>query len=109
GPTTAEDASRYREEAEVDAWLSRDPIARLETYLRDLGALDDDAIVAAKSEAEAAAATLRERMSAEPAIDPMSLFSNVYAALPKTVRDQRVMVLAELTAGGGPRPPGRRR
>jgi 2-oxoisovalerate dehydrogenase E1 component alpha subunit len=96
--TNADDASRYRDEAEVDAWLSRDPIARLETHLRDLGALDDDAIAAARSAAESAAATLRERMSAEPEIDPMSLFSDVYAALPKTLREQRDMVLAELAA-----------
>jgi 2-oxoisovalerate dehydrogenase E1 component alpha subunit len=96
--TNADDASRYRDEAEVDAWLSRDPISRLETHLRDVGALDDDAVAAAKAVAESAAADLRERMSAEPAVDPMSLFSDVYATLPKTLRDQRDMVAAEVAA-----------
>jgi pyruvate dehydrogenase E1 component alpha subunit len=96
--TNADDATRYRDEAEVDAWLSRDPIARLETHLRDVGALDDDIVATAKAEAESAAATLRERMSAEPAVDPMSLFADVYAQLPATLRDQRDMVRAELDA-----------
>jgi 2-oxoisovalerate dehydrogenase E1 component subunit alpha len=96
--TNADDASRYRDNAEVDAWLSRDPIARLETHLRDLGALDDAGVAAAKAEAEAAAATLRERMGKEPALDPMTLFSDVYASLPKTLREQRDMVLAEIEA-----------
>ncbi len=96
--TNADDASRYRDEAEVDAWLSRDPISRLETHLRDVGALDDDAVAAAKAAAESAATDLRKRMSAEPAVDPMSLFSDVYATLPKTLRDQRDMVAAEVAA-----------
>jgi 2-oxoisovalerate dehydrogenase E1 component alpha subunit len=96
--TNADDATRYRDEAEVDAWLNRDPIARLETHLRDVGALDDDVVATAKAEAESAAAALRERMSAEPAVDPMSLFSDVYAQLPATLREQRDMVLAEMDA-----------
>ena len=32
--TNADDASRYRDAAEVEAWRDRDPVARLETYLR---------------------------------------------------------------------------
>ncbi|GAB3936047.1 hypothetical protein GCM10027614_11920 [Micromonospora vulcania] len=35
--TNADDATRYRDGAEVDAWRDRDPIARLETYLRAAG------------------------------------------------------------------------
>ena len=31
--TNADDATRYRADAEVQAWLARDPIARLEAYL----------------------------------------------------------------------------
>ena len=39
--TNADDATRYRTSAEVSAWLERDPITRLDTYLRANGLLDD--------------------------------------------------------------------
>ena len=39
--TNADDATRYREDAEVTPWLDRDPIKRLETYLAAQGLLDD--------------------------------------------------------------------
>ena len=41
--TNADDATRYREAAEVQKWLARDPVSRLDTYLRSAGLLDDDA------------------------------------------------------------------
>ncbi len=41
--TNADDATRYRSSAEVSAWLERDPIARLEAYLRAHELLDDAA------------------------------------------------------------------
>ena len=96
--TNADDASRYRDLAEVDAWLSRDPIARLEHYLRGAGALDDEAVAADRAEAEAAAADLRTRMSAEPVLDPASLFAHVYAKTTPQLDEQRAMVEAELAA-----------
>ena len=39
--TNADDAARYRPDAEVQAWLARDPLRRLEAYLRGRGLLDD--------------------------------------------------------------------
>lgn len=35
GHSTSDDPSRYRPQAEVDAWAARDPIARLRTFLED--------------------------------------------------------------------------
>src|SRR5262249_19560816 len=40
--TNADDATRYRNADEVQAWLARDPITRLEAYLRSISLLDDD-------------------------------------------------------------------
>ncbi|MFC7546718.1 pyruvate dehydrogenase (acetyl-transferring) E1 component subunit alpha [Plantactinospora sp. GCM10030261] len=96
--TNADDASRYRDGAEVQAWLSRDPIARLEAYLRAEGAIDDAAVAAINEEAETYAAGLRERMNAEPEVDPMSLFSHVYATPTPQLAEQRDQVRAELAA-----------
>src|SRR5580692_2175000 len=42
--TNADDAGRYRESAEVETWLARDPVRRLEIYLRDQGMLTDDGL-----------------------------------------------------------------
>src|SRR6202034_4178650 len=39
--TNADDAGRYRDDAEVQAWLARDPLTRLAAYLRGRGLLDD--------------------------------------------------------------------
>jgi pyruvate dehydrogenase E1 component alpha subunit len=99
--TNADDATRYRDAAEVDAWLGRDPIARLEAYLRTTGALDDDAVEAVHAEAEAGAADLRTRMNTEPAVDPLSLFDHVYAQPTPQLLEQREQVRAELAAAAG--------
>lgn len=96
--TNADDASRYRDDAEVQEWLKRDPIERLERHLTDRGLLDSAAISAAKADAEAAAASLRDRMNAEPELDPMSLFEHVYAEPSTALRSQRELLSAELAA-----------
>jgi 2-oxoisovalerate dehydrogenase E1 component alpha subunit len=96
--TNADDASRYRDEAEVDAWLGRDPISRLETYLRSIEALDDAAVAQARDAAERAAQDLRARFAEESAVDPLSLFADVFAVPTPQLAEQRAMVEAELRA-----------
>lgn len=39
--TTADDARRYRDQNEVDAWASKDPVIRLRKYLTSKGLWDD--------------------------------------------------------------------
>ncbi|MFI7490090.1 pyruvate dehydrogenase (acetyl-transferring) E1 component subunit alpha [Micromonospora echinaurantiaca] len=96
--TNADDATRYRDGAEVDAWRDRDPIARLETYLRERGVLDEAAVAAVAAEAEEYAADLRARMNAQPTVDPLSLFDHVYAEPTPQLVEQREQVRAELAA-----------
>ena len=96
--TNADDATRYRDEDEVTGWLRRDPIARLEAYLRAQGLLDDDAVAAVAAEAEAVAADVRTRMNADVEVDPLSLFDHVYATPTPQLLEQRAQVQAELEA-----------
>ncbi|MEV4629720.1 pyruvate dehydrogenase (acetyl-transferring) E1 component subunit alpha [Micromonospora sp. NPDC049523] len=96
--TNADDASRYRDGAEVDAWRDRDPIARLAAYLRHLGVLDDGAEAGIAAEAEAYAADLRARMNVQPTVDPLSLFDHVFAEPTPQLVEQREQVRAELAA-----------
>ena len=58
--TNADDATRYRDEDEVTGWLRRDPIARLEAYLRAQGLLDDEAVAEADSADSADSATTQK-------------------------------------------------
>jgi 2-oxoisovalerate dehydrogenase E1 component alpha subunit len=94
--TNADDAARYRSEDEVQAWLARDPIRRLETYLRDRGLLDDTGLAAISADAEQRAAALREAMSGPVDQDPAELFAHVYAEPTAALAAQRDFLLAEI-------------
>jgi pyruvate dehydrogenase E1 component alpha subunit len=87
--TNADDASRYRDDAEVAQWLARDPLMRLETYLRATGNLPDFT-----DEAERFAADVRTRMNADPLLSPGELFEHVYAVPTPDLQRQRAEVLA---------------
>ncbi|WP_432844106.1 pyruvate dehydrogenase (acetyl-transferring) E1 component subunit alpha [Dactylosporangium sp. CA-092794] len=94
--TNADDATRYRESDEVASWLRRDPIDRLETYLRAAGRLDDAAAEGLRAEAERFAAGVRERMNADVALDPAELFAHVYTEPTTPLIEQRDTLLDEL-------------
>ncbi|WP_338677829.1 pyruvate dehydrogenase (acetyl-transferring) E1 component subunit alpha [Streptomyces sp. SCSIO 30461] len=99
--TNADDATRYRGDSEVEAWREHDPIMLLERDLTARGLLDEDTAQAAKDAAEAMAARLRERMNADPVLDPMDLFTHVYAEQTSQLREQAEQLRAELEAEGG--------
>jgi pyruvate dehydrogenase E1 component alpha subunit len=96
--TNADDATRYRGSAEVDAWRDHDPIRLLEDELTARGLLDENGIRAAAEAAETMAAALRERMNADPVLDPMDLFAEVYAEQSGQLREQAAQLRAELEA-----------
>ncbi|WP_405979795.1 pyruvate dehydrogenase (acetyl-transferring) E1 component subunit alpha [Streptomyces sp. NBC_00158] len=98
--TNADDATRYRTDAEVEAWKAHDPVQLLERELTARGILDDEGIQEARDAAEVMAADLRERMNADPVVDPMDLFAHVYAEQTGRLREQAAMLRAELEAEG---------
>jgi 2-oxoisovalerate dehydrogenase E1 component alpha subunit len=100
--TNADDATRYRPSGEVSAWLERDPIARLEAYLRAAGLLDDAAAGRLAAEAEQFAGEIRDCMNAEVAADPAELFEHVYAQPTAALERQRAALLAELAEAEEP-------
>ncbi len=65
---------------------------------------------APRGTARAMAADLREQMNADPALDPMDLFTHVYAEQTSQLREQAAQLRAELDAGptGAPRAAARR-
>ncbi|MGW2563294.1 pyruvate dehydrogenase (acetyl-transferring) E1 component subunit alpha [Streptomyces sp. NPDC001514] len=99
--TNADDATRYRADAEVETWREHDPIRLLERELTGRGLLDEDTVRAAADAAETMAAQLRERMNADPVLDPMDLFAHVYTEQTSQLREQAAQLRAELDAEDG--------
>jgi len=80
GPhTTSDDPSRYRHAAELEEWTVRDPITRVEAYLRAQGLADDAFFAALDADAEALAVRLRTACRTMPDPDPVRMFDHVYA------------------------------
>ncbi len=94
--TNADDAGRYRDASEVEAWSHRDPIARLEHHLVSTGALDDGALATVRQEAETFAARVRDRMNADPQVDPAEMFAHVYATPTPQLVEQRGWLADEI-------------
>lgn len=92
--STSDDPTRYRADAEVEAWKKKDPVDRLAKHLRLLGLVDDAFEQKLDEELTAeigAAVTAVEAMAAPPR---GSLFDDVYASVPSHLRDQREELLA---------------
>ncbi|GAA2610284.1 pyruvate dehydrogenase (acetyl-transferring) E1 component subunit alpha [Streptomyces axinellae] len=96
--TNADDATRYRADAEVETWRAHDPVTLLERELRERGLLDDRAVREAEEAADRQAAALRDRMNEDPRPDPWELFGHVYAGQTAQLRQQEDQLRAELAA-----------
>ncbi|MFJ9797834.1 pyruvate dehydrogenase (acetyl-transferring) E1 component subunit alpha [Streptomyces sp. NPDC101145] len=96
--TNADDATRYRGDSEVEAWRQHDPVKLLERELTERGLIDEDGIQEAADRAEEMAARLRERMNADAVLNPMDLFTHVYAEQTAQLREQAAQLRAELDA-----------
>jgi len=87
--TTTDDPTRYRLSDDVERWKLRDPIARVEVYLKRNGLADDEFFAVIKEEADALGAHLREgvKLLADP--QPLAIFDHVYAEMTEELLAQR--------------------
>lgn len=89
--TTADDPSRYREEEEVEKWRERDPIDRLQRYLKNKKLLTDDDIDKLEKKIEKdidkAWGTANDKI--DDLGDPAVMFDHVYADPPDYLDKQR--------------------
>jgi pyruvate dehydrogenase E1 component alpha subunit len=69
----------YRSKEELDASRQRDPITLLQTRMRELGMLDDDAMAGIEADVAAAVADAVKFAEESPEPDPAELYTNVYA------------------------------
>lgn len=87
--TTADDARRYRDEAEVQLWMQRDPLVRLRNYLTERklwNSTKEEALQTKAKEQVNAAAKRAEEIAATPTSE---IFDAMYAEIPDEVRRQR--------------------
>jgi pyruvate dehydrogenase E1 component alpha subunit len=99
--TNADDASRYRSDDEVRAWVERDPITRLEAYLTRRGALTSRRVRTATERADRLATAMRDGLSREVPADPADLFAHVYARPTPQLVEQAALVTDELDREAG--------
>jgi pyruvate dehydrogenase E1 component alpha subunit len=87
--TTTDDPTRYRVNADVQSWKLKDPIARLEAYLKRNGLADAGYFTGLAEEADELGARVREGCKALPEPDLGRMFDNVYAETPPELATQR--------------------
>jgi pyruvate dehydrogenase E1 component alpha subunit len=94
--TTADDASRYRNEEELEEWEGRDPIPRLRHYLVEQGLWDDDQEAVLLEEATSwVDGQVKALEEMEPQA-PEEIFTSMYAAMPPHVVEQMQALLEEV-------------
>ncbi|MBT1004423.1 pyruvate dehydrogenase (acetyl-transferring) E1 component subunit alpha [Paenarthrobacter sp. DKR-5] len=86
--TTADDPTKYRHSAEEDAWRAKDPLLRLEKYLRSEGLADDAFFAEVAEEGKQLAAYVRKATLEMANPDIRSAFANVYAQAHPLVEEE---------------------
>jgi 2-oxoisovalerate dehydrogenase E1 component alpha subunit len=76
--TTADDPTKYRESAEESRWRAKDPLERLEKYLRAAGMADDAFFAQVKADGDELAAYVRKTTYELETPDIRTAFANTY-------------------------------
>lgn len=93
--TTADDASRYRDDAEVALQWKNEPIARLRAHLTHAHGWTRDEEEALIARCAAEVENSSEAYLAQPVQASEAIFDSLYAQLPPALAAQRAQMLAE--------------
>ncbi|TNY38230.1 pyruvate dehydrogenase (acetyl-transferring) E1 component subunit alpha [Thermomonospora catenispora] len=103
--TTTDDPTRYRLEAELEAWKLKDPIERVKAYLVRNDLADTEFFDEIDAEAKQYAADLRRRCLELPDPEPMAIFQDIYAEPHALISEEQAQFAAYLesfeTEGSG--------
>jgi pyruvate dehydrogenase E1 component alpha subunit len=101
GPhTTSDDPSRYVDPVEHEAWVAKDPLTRVEAYLRAEGVLDDDVAASIAERVDEVAAQFRAGCLDLPEPAPLSVFEHAYVEPHSGLERQRSQYAAYLNGFG---------
>ncbi|MDY6789418.1 MAG: pyruvate dehydrogenase (acetyl-transferring) E1 component subunit alpha [Candidatus Nanohaloarchaea archaeon] len=98
--TTADDASRYRDEEEVEYWKERDPVDRFETYLKEKGIADDEWFEEKKEEAREKVSEAVDKAEEVEEPDISDIFDYHYEETPPVLEKQKKDLEAVEGSGG---------
>jgi len=97
--TTADDPTRYREEDDVEEWEKREPLPRLQNYLKQKDLLSDEEIEKLEGEIEdqvKQAVEEYESKAEDLKKEPLTMFEHIFAEMPPYLQQQREDMAAEL-------------
>lgn len=90
GPhSTSDDPRRYRTEAEVAEWRSRDPVARLKHELIEAGRWSEEQDAQLLDQARSEIAAAAHRAEAVAPTDPLTILDDVFAVRTSELEEQR--------------------
>lgn len=92
--STSDDPTRYRSDADVEAWKRKDPVDRLGKHLRLVGRVDDAFDKRLDDEFAAEISDVIKEVEAMAPPSRASLFDDVYAELPWHLREQRELLMS---------------
>ena len=87
--TTADDARRYREQSELDAWLEKDPLIRTRKYLEGKKLWDDTKQIALQEKTERVVTEVVKTAEGIEAPTAADFFDSMFADLPTDLKKQR--------------------
>ena len=87
--TTADDASRYRDSKELDAWKAKDPLIRLRKYLENKDLWSDEQQESLEAKAKAIVQEVVKTAEEMPKPDVDDIFDYTFEELPESIRVQR--------------------
>lgn len=93
--TTADDATRYFPEGELDAAWQREPIERMRKFMISQGHWNDDKEKACLADCKQQVEQAVEDYLNTPVQPPESMFDHLYATLPKSLEEQRQQLIEE--------------
>ena len=86
--TTSDDPTKYRSDAEVKEWEARDPLIRLERYLKGKGLVSDKQAEAENEKSLACAQSAFDEVEQEPDASLEDSFQYLFAQMPPILREQ---------------------
>jgi pyruvate dehydrogenase E1 component alpha subunit len=99
--TTADDPTKYREDAEVQTWWQRDPLTRFRKYLEAKGLWNDDRQALLEEEIRKEIDAAVKEFEARKPVRPDAPFDHVFGTRHAVIEQQRAEFLAEVARGEG--------